>query len=166
MLESIPFQFLLIVAGIFIICHIQRKFFEKKLAENKRSNINSTPPTAEYIETYLDFECTPQSLKLTNDSNISKGNVLGSYCVFLDDPKKEVFFEIIIHFTKRIAINNYKIDVVKLAGQVENPYLMHAYGSGEEGEICSSIILKVGNVDVNNGKYRIQFLTLYNKNKK
>ena len=159
MLESIPFQFLTIVIGIIIICYTQRKYFEQKLTDNnKQLKTNSNKPNREYIETYLDFECTPQSLKLADDSNVSKGNVLGSYSTFLNDSKKEVFFEIIVYFTERIIVNDYKIDITKLAGKVENPYLMHAYGNGEEGGICSSVILKVGNIDVNNGKYRIQFL--------
>lgn len=162
MLESFIFQILAVFIGIIIICYTllknQREHFEKKLGSNKPQNVSNNI-NKEYVETYLDFECTPQSLKLADDSNVSKGNVLGSYSIFLNDSKKEVFFEIIVYFTKRIIVNDYKIDIIKLAGKIENPYLMHAYGSGEEGGICSSVILKVGNIDVNNGKYRIQFLS-------
>lgn len=158
MLESFIFQILAVFIGIITLLNNQREHFEKKLLNNKPQNISNNI-NKEYVETYLDFECTPQSLKLADDSNVSTGNILGSYSVFLNDPKKEVFFEIIVYFTKQIVVNDYKIDIIKLSGKVENPYLIHAYGSGEEGGICSSVILKVGNIDVNSGKYRIQFLS-------
>lgn len=115
-------------------------------------------PCKKYIETYFEIECTQQTIRHLNDKNIDRIKGLGGYSNWLNDNSREVFCELQIIFKEPIVVIDYKIDVIKTFGKIENPYICHSFGSGENN-LCCALILKIGNIDINNGRYKIQFLS-------
>jgi predicted membrane protein len=125
---------------------------KQKMKNNKCKPIYQT-----YQEIYFDIECTPRTIRHLNNKNINMIRNLGEYSKWLDDVNNEVFCELLIVFKKAIIISDYKIDIIKTFGKIENPYITHSFGSGEN-KLCDKLIFKIGNIDINNGRYRIQFL--------
>jgi hypothetical protein len=118
--------------------------------------------TSQYYETWIDIELTNKRVSHSADANIHNARQLGAYMIYLVDKNKknpDIQAESLLIFKNEINIQDYKIDIIKLRGKIDDPYAVFAYPYRESyNGLCQGVIIRIGNVDIENSKYKINFI--------